>query len=119
MANTCMYGMYVYGQPRDIETFANYMEGQQDRKLLGVRSENTYYGNHHGLHVINGDCRNTVELSMLGTEYSYYHRAEDKTHCTNLEQLSKVLDLRIDVSGSGELKERFIINKGVIEYEAD
>lgn len=119
MANTCMYGMYVYGQPRDIETFASYMEGEQDRKLLGVTADETYYGNHHGLHVLNGGCRNTVELSMLGTEYSYYHRAEDKTHCTNLEQLSKELNLRIDVSGSGELKERFIINNGVIEYEAD
>lgn len=119
MANTCMYGMTVDGESRDIETLASYLKGEQERKLFGVRSDETYYGNHHGLHVINGGCKNTVERSMLGTEYSYYHDADDKTPYTTLEQLSKELNLRIDVQGVEEFRERFIINKGVIEYEAD
>jgi hypothetical protein len=113
-----MYGMTVHGETKDIEMLASYMKGEQERKLAGVRTDETYYGNHHGLHVINGGCKTAVELSMLGTEDSYYYQSDDKTGLTTLEQLTKELNLYIDLSGDEDFGERYIINKGVIEYEA-
>lgn len=119
MSNLCMYGMTVEGNINDIKKLASYMKGEQPYQLAGVQTDDTYFGNHDGTHVINGGCRNTVELSMLGTVFSYYHRAKDKSSITTLEQLTKKLDLKVEIIGSGEINEKFIINRGVIEYEIE
>jgi len=115
MSTIHMYGMLVYGKTDRIEKLASYMKGKEDKRLIGIYQEDTYYGYHEdvGLHVINGGCNSSVEKAMMGTEYSYYDLCEDKTNRTTLEQLTKELDLRLEIDGTDE-SPHIIIEKGKI-----
>lgn len=116
MSEVCMYGMSVNGKKENIEKLASYMKGNEKEVLIGVNPEETdyLYLEEQDLHVINGGCNHSIELSMLGTDYSYYDEAKDKNYVTSLEKLTQKLNIKVEVSSDGG-DEEFIVNKGVLE----
>lgn len=117
MANICMYGIEIKGDKENVEKFVEYMKGYRDEKLCGVYTDEVFYMYYNNKHIVNGGCRNSIYLSMLGEEDSYFDRLskEDKTNFTTLEYLSKILNLTFLIEGDTDIageKEKVIVENG-------
>lgn len=123
MANTCFFQINLLeGRIEDFITLFEYLEGNKDRKLLGCYTDTTALikeNNPHALIAyINGGCRWSVNSSFL--ENGYYKNYKEKDKATNLEELTKELNLKISVLGEEfgfDLYEYYAIDKGKIIHE--
>lgn len=117
MANICMYGMEVIGEKENVVKFVEYMKGNNEQKLCGVYTDEVFYMYYNNKHIVNGGCSNSVYLSMLEAEDSYYDKLidNDKINFTTLEQLSETLKLKFDVNSSTDISgeyEKVIVENG-------
>lgn len=123
MANICMYGVEVIGEKENVAKFVEYMKGYNEQKLCGVYADEVFYMYYNNKHIVNGGCKNSVYLSMLEAEDSYYDRLtdNDKTKFTTLEYLSKALNLKFEVESdtdiAGEYEKVIVENGRLALYE--
>jgi len=117
MANICMYEIEVKGKKENVAEFVEYMKGYREQKLCGVYEDEVFYMYYNNKHIVNGGCRNSVYISMLEKEDSYYDRLteEDKKEFTTLEHLSKVLGLKFEIESDTDIigeNEKVIVDNG-------
>lgn len=105
MANVCMYGMEVTGMDENVAKFVEYMKGDKEKRLCGVYTDEVYYMYYNNKHIVNGGCKHSIYISMLEMDGSYYDRLteEEKTEFTSIEELSKELELTIEIVGKSDI----------------
>lgn len=105
MANVCMYKMEVTGMDENVAKFVEYMKGDKEKRLCGVYTDEVYYMYYNNKHIVNGGCKHSIYISMLEMLGSYYDRLteEEKTEFTSIEELSKELELTIEIVGKSDI----------------
>lgn len=105
MANVCMYKMEVTGMDENVAKFVEYMKGDKEKRLCGVYTDEVYYMYYNNKHIVNGGCKHSIYISMLEMVDSYYDRLteEEKTEFTSIEELSKELELTIEIVGKSDI----------------